>query len=175
MSTEKYQELKNKYNTLQNEKDKIDCLVDIVLEIRNYDIEEAYQLTEEIIERSVKINYKKGEGRGLNNKGAIYWLRGEYDKGLSILKEALKIAKEYGLDALKARIYNNFGNICRDLGDLSDASKYYQWALEINEDLGDELAQSAVMISISNLHFDLFDYDNALEYANRCLKIFIKY
>lgn len=59
MSTEKYQELKNKYNTLQNEKDKIDCLVDIVLEIRNYDIEEAYQLTEEIIERSVKINYKK--------------------------------------------------------------------------------------------------------------------
>lgn len=102
-------------------------------------------------------------------------MRGEYDKGLSILKEALKIAKEYGLDALKARIYNNFGNICRDLGDLSDASKYYQWALEINEDLGDELAQSAVMISISNLHFDLFDYDNALEYANRCLKIFIKY
>ena len=54
MSTEKYQELKNKYNTLQNEKDKIDCLVDIVLEIRNYDIEEAYQLTEEIIERSVR-------------------------------------------------------------------------------------------------------------------------
>ena len=53
MSTEKYQELKNKYNTLQNEKDKIDCLVDIVLEIRNYDIEEAYQLTEEIIERSI--------------------------------------------------------------------------------------------------------------------------
>ena len=150
MSTEKYQELKNKYNTLQNEKDKIDCLVDIVLEIRNYDIEEAYQLTEEIIERSIKINYKKGEGRGLNNKGAIYWLRGEYDKSLNILKEALKIAKEYGLDALKARIYNNFGNICRDLGDLSDASKYYQWALEINEELGDELAQSAVMIIISN-------------------------
>ena len=80
MSTEKYQELKNKYNTLQNEKDKIDCLVDIVLEIRNYDIEEAYQLTEEIIERSVKINYKKGEGRGINNKGAIYWLRGNMTK-----------------------------------------------------------------------------------------------
>lgn len=175
MSTEKYHELKKYYNTLTDEKDKIDCLIDIVLEIRNYNMDEANQLTDEILERSKKIHYKVGECRGLNNKGAIYWLKGEYDKGLDTLREAQKMAKEHGFDAIKARIYNNFGNIYRDLGDLSNASKYYQWALEINEELGDELAQSAVMISISNLHFDLFDYENALEYANRCLEIFIKY
>ncbi|MCC7029693.1 MAG: tetratricopeptide repeat protein, partial [Chitinophagaceae bacterium] len=175
MSTERYHELKKQYATLTDETDKIDCLVDIVLEIRNYDIEEASQLTDEIIDRSKKLRYSKGEGRGLNNRGAIYWLRGEYDKGLQTLKQALKIAKEHSIHDLKARIYNNFGNIYRDLGDLANASKYYQWALEINEELGDELAQSAVMISISNLHFDLFDYENALEYAIRCLVIFKKY
>lgn len=175
MSTERYHELKQKYNTLKDEKEKIDCLIDIVVEIRNYDVEEAFELSTEIIERSYHINYLEGVGRGLNNKGACYWLKGEYDKGLSTLREALKIAKEHGFDALKARIYNNYGNIYRDLGDLSNASKYYQWALEINEEMGDELAQSAVMISISNLHFDLFDYENALEYANRGLEIFIKY
>jgi signal transduction histidine kinase/CheY-like chemotaxis protein/HPt (histidine-containing phosphotransfer) domain-containing protein len=175
MSTEKYHELKKRYNTLTEENEKIDCLLDIVLEIRNYDIDEAQQLSDEILERSRKINYKMGECRGLNNKGAIYWLKGEYDKGLDTLREAQKMAKEYGFDAIKARIYINFGNIHRDLGDLSNASKYYQWALEINEELGDELAQASVLISISNLHFDLLDYENALDYANRCLEIFKKY
>jgi signal transduction histidine kinase/DNA-binding response OmpR family regulator len=175
MSTERYHKLKNQYSLLTDEKEKINCLIEIVLEIRNYDIEEAFQLSTEIIERSEKIGYKEGVGRGLNNKGACYWLKGEYDQGLSKLREALRVAKDNKFDALKARIYNNYGNIYRDLGDLSNASKYYQWALEINEELGDELSQSAVMISISNLHFDLFDYDVALEYAKRCLEIFKKY
>jgi signal transduction histidine kinase/CheY-like chemotaxis protein/HPt (histidine-containing phosphotransfer) domain-containing protein/Tfp pilus assembly protein PilF len=175
MSTEKYHELKRKYNSLLSEREKIECLIEIVLEIRNYDIEEAFTLSSEIIERSYSIHFQEGVARGLNHKGACYWLKGEYDKGLNTLKEALKIAKDENLPAVKARIYNNYGNIYRDLGDLSNASKYFQWALEINEELGDELSQSAVLISISNLHFDLFDYDHALEYAKRCLDIFKKY
>lgn len=175
MNSEKYQALTEQYNLLDNEEDKIRCLIDIVLELRTFDIDEAYRLSKEIIERSTRIKFREGIGRGLNHKGACYWLKGEYNKGLDTLKESLKIAKEIKNDPLKARVYNNFGNIYRELGDLSNASKYYQWALEINEELKDELSQSAILINISNIHFDLFDYDNALEYAKRCLEIFIKY
>lgn len=175
MSTERYLELKKHYATLSDEREKIRCLIEIVLEIRNYDLDEAYRLSNEIIERSYAADFPEGVGRGLNHKGACYWLRGEYEKGLNTLKEALKIARDHDFDALRARIYNNYGNIYRDLGELSNASKYYQWALEISEKVGDELAQSAVLISISNLHFDLFDYDNALDYAKRCLEIFRRY
>lgn len=175
MSTERYLELKKHYATLSDEREKIRCLIDIVLEIRNYDLDEAYRLSNEIIERSYAADFPEGVGRGLNHKGACYWLRGEYERGLNTLKEALKIARDHDFDALRARIYNNYGNIYRDLGELSNASKYYQWALEISEKVGDELAQSAVLISISNLHFDLFDYDNALDYARRCLEIFRRY
>lgn len=175
MASEKYSELQALYTSLIEEEDKIRCLIDIVLEIRTYDVEEAFRLSEEVIERSTKIKYTEGIGRGLNLKGACYWLKGEYHKGLDTLKDSLKIAKEIKHDALKARIYNNYGNIYRDLGDLSNASKYYQWALEINEELNDELSQSAILINISNVHFDLYDYENALEYAKRCLAIFSKY
>lgn len=175
MTSEKYIELKEKYDSLTNEEDKISCLVDIVLEIRNFDIDEAFRLSQEIINRSVKIRFKEGIGRGLNLKGACYWLKGEYNNGLDTLKESLKIAKEIKNDALKAWIYNNYGSIYRDLGDLSNASKYFQWALEINEELSDELSQAAILTNISNIHFDLYDYENALEYAMRCLEIFKKY
>ncbi|MBL7772788.1 MAG: tetratricopeptide repeat protein [Chitinophagaceae bacterium] len=175
MPTEKYYALKYRYQTLSDEKEKINCLIDLVLEIRNYNVDEAFTYSEEIIERSKAIGFKEGIGRGLNHKGACFWLLGRYGRGLVTLKEALAVAKEIKNDALRARIYNNYGNIYRDLGDLSNASKYYQWALEINEELGDELSQSVVLINISNIHFDLFDYDNALEYAIKCLSIFSKY
>jgi signal transduction histidine kinase/CheY-like chemotaxis protein/HPt (histidine-containing phosphotransfer) domain-containing protein len=175
MTSEKYIELKEKYDQLGSEEEKIVCLIDIVLEIRNFDIDEAFRLSEEIILRSEKIDFKEGIGRGLNLKGACYWLKGEYNKGLETLKESLKIAKELKNDPLKAWIYNNYGSIYRDLGDLSNASKYFQWALEINEDLHDELSQAAILTNISNIHFDLYDYDLALEYALRCMEIFKKY
>ncbi len=175
MATEKYLQLTETYKHLHDEKEKINCLIEIVKEVRSYDIEEAVRLSDEVIHRSIKIKYDEGLGRGLNLKGSCYWMKGEYNNGLDILKESLAIAKELKFDSLKARIYNNYGNIYRDLGDLSNASKYYQWALEINEELHDELSQSAILINISNIHFDLYDYDNALEYAKRCLEIFKKY
>jgi hypothetical protein len=115
MSTERYHELKNKYSQLTDEIEKINCLIDIVLEIRNYDVEEAFELTHKIIDKSNRLQYKEGLGRGLNNKAACYWLKGEYDKGLTTLKEALRVAEDNSLHALKARIYNNYGNIYRDL------------------------------------------------------------
>jgi hypothetical protein len=39
MSTERYHELQANYNTLTDEREKINCLIDIVLEIRNYEKE----------------------------------------------------------------------------------------------------------------------------------------
>ena len=116
MTSEKYIELKEKYDALTSEEEKILCLIDIVLEIRNYDIDEAFRLSQDIIDRSEKIMFKEGIGRGLNLKGACYWLKGEYDNGLETLKESLRIAKDLKNDALKAWIYNNYGSIYRDLG-----------------------------------------------------------
>lgn len=175
LSSERYLELKKKYDSLSDEEEKILCLIDIVLEIRHYDIDEAFRLSDEIINRSTRIKFKEGIGRGLNLKGSCYWIKGDYNHGLETLKESLQIAKEIKNDALKAWIYNNYGSIYRDLGDLSNASRYFQWALEINEELKDELSQAAILTNISNIHFDLYDYENAREYALRCLEIFKKY
>src|SRR5690606_31710628 len=47
-------------------------------------------------------------------------------------------------------------------------------SLAINESLEDEVAQSVNLSSIASLHYDLNDYDHALEFALKCLPIFKK-
>src|SRR5690606_8702923 len=48
-------------------------------------------------------------------------------------------------------------------------------ALEINEASGNELLQTINLTNISNLYYDLGDYDTALEYVQKCVPIFEKY
>lgn len=175
METKRYLELKEQYLKATAEREKIDLLVDMTLEIRNDDAERAMVLSEEIIERSEAIHYLTGKGNGLNHKGACYWLMGEYEDGLDELTEAFIIAREIKDQTLEAKVLNNFGRIYRNLGDLDSALRDFEAALEINEGLGNELNLTINLTNISNLYYDLGDYDTALEYALKCQPIFEKY
>lgn len=172
MESSKIKQLQKEYDTLVDERSKLDTLVELGIEIRNFDVDRAAEIADEIIERSLKIGYPKGEGRGLNLKGSCFWLQGDYDEGLEELNRAYKIAKQIKEPRLEARVLNNFGNIHRDLGDLAKSLNYFEQALAINEELGDEFAQSVNLNSIAILLYDLNDFDSALEYALRCLPIF---
>jgi signal transduction histidine kinase/CheY-like chemotaxis protein/HPt (histidine-containing phosphotransfer) domain-containing protein len=174
MDTPRFKELQQEYEVLRDERSRIDTLVEMALEVRNFDVDRASEMADEIIDRSNTVGYPRGKGRGHNLKGSCYWLQGEYDQGLDELHVAHEIAKQIKERRLEARVLNNFGNIYRDLGDLAKALSYFEAALAINEELGDEFAQSVNLTSISNLLYDLGDYDSALEYALRCLPIFEK-
>ncbi|RYZ49939.1 MAG: tetratricopeptide repeat protein, partial [Sphingobacteriales bacterium] len=172
MDTPRFKQLQQEYEQLSDEKERIDKLVDMGLEMRSYDVERTSEIADEIIERATKANYLRGQGRGYNLKGSCYWLQGDYEIGLEVLHRANSLAKQIRDRRLEARVLNNFGNIYRDLGDLANALSYFENALAINEELGDEFAQSINLHSIANLLYDLNDYDSALEYAQRCLPIF---
>jgi signal transduction histidine kinase/CheY-like chemotaxis protein/HPt (histidine-containing phosphotransfer) domain-containing protein len=172
MDTPRFKQLLQEYESEKEEKARIDLLVEMAVEMRGYDVERTMAMADEILDRSAKVSYKRGEGRGYNLKGSCYWLLGDYDEGLEVLEKAHSIAKRVKDKKLEARVHNNFGNIYRDLGDLGNALSYFERALAINEELGDEFAQSVNLTSISNLLYDLNDYESALEYALRCLPIF---
>lgn len=175
METLRYHQLKEAYEKADTEKEKIDLLIDMTLEVRNDDTEKAMLMAEEIIERSEAIGYLSGIGNGLNHKGACYWLMGEYEDGLDELTEAFIITQETKDKTLEAKVLNNFGRIYRNLGDLDSALRDFESALEINEILGNELNLTINLTNISNLYYDLGDYDTALEYALKCQPIFEKY
>ncbi len=172
MDTPRYKELQQLYDTLTNEKTRIDTYIDMAMEVRNFDVDRGMEMSDEIISRSEKIGYRLGMGRGMNLKGWCYWQQGEYDEGIAILGQAKKIAREIKNKPLEARANNNLGYIYRDRGDLADALNFFEKALAINERLGDEVAQSVNLASIAYINYDLDDYENALEFALRCLPIF---
>lgn len=174
MDSQKYKQLKEEYDSLKDERSKLDVLVDMALEVRNTDVDEATRLADEIIERSGRIGYPRGQGRGHNLKGSCYGLQGDYDEGLAELHIAQSIAKQIKDKRLEARVLNNFGNIYRETGDFARALNYFEEALAINEALGDEVAGSVNLTSIAQLLYDLNDFDSALDYALRCMPIFEK-
>lgn len=174
METPKLKELQEQYNRLTDEKARINMLVNMALEVRNFDLEHAMEMAEEIMQRSKAIGYQLGIGRGLNLKGNCLWQMGDYDEGLEVLEQAYSIAKAIKDQPLQARVLNNFGYIYRDRGDLGRALSVFEKALAINERLGDELTQAVNLASIAYIHYDLNDYDSALEFALRCLPVFEK-
>ncbi|OSZ81806.1 hypothetical protein CAP35_00625 [Chitinophagaceae bacterium IBVUCB1] len=174
MDTQRYKELQKEYEIVKDERARIDIYIQMVVEVRSSDVEQALDMANEIIDRSEAIGYRLGKGRGMNLKGWCYWQQGEYDNGVDILQDALKISHDINNKPLQARVLNNLGYIYRDRGDLADALNHFEAALKINEKLGDEVAQSVNLSSIAYLLYDLNDYDNALEFALRCMPIFEK-
>lgn len=172
METPRFKELQLLYDTLANERARIDTLIDMGMEVRNFDVEHAMEIADEVISRSDKAGYRLGKGRGMNLKGWCYWQQGYYDECDAILTDALNIAAEINNRPLEARVLNNYGGMYRDRGDLAEALSYFERALAINEKLGDEVAQSVNLANIAYINYDLNDFDNALVFALRCLPIF---
>ena len=94
MENPKIKQLRNEYELLTSEIDRIDKLVELALEVRTIDVEKGFELAEEIIERSEKASYLKGKGRGYNLAGWCYWQQGDYEAGIDILEQAYVIAKK---------------------------------------------------------------------------------
>ena len=172
MDSPRYKELQKQLTEQTDEKGRIDTMVDLASEVRNFDVEDAAKMADDIIQRSLAVAYARGMVNGQKLKGSCHWLKGEYDAGLAVLKEALKIATKIKDRSLEARVLYYLGNIYRDHGDLANVLTHFEKALGIYEELGDEFSQSVILTSISNLLYDLNDYDSALEYALKCLPIF---
>ncbi len=172
MDTPRYKELQSELAAQTDEKGRIDTLLSIAVEVRNFEVDEAMKIADEIIQRARAISYTAAVGHGLKMKGSCHWLKGEYEAGIEALKEGMAIATKIKDKRMQARILYYFGNIYRDQGDLANVLTHFERALTIYEELGDEFSQSVILTSISNLLYDLNDYDSALEYALKCLPIF---
>ncbi|MBX7155464.1 MAG: tetratricopeptide repeat protein [Bacteriodetes bacterium] len=81
---------------------------------------------------------------------------------LPIAEEALALAEDNS--ELKARIYNNIGNIYFQLEDYTQSLDYYDKALLLFQAHGNQIYTARVLHNIGNSYVALSDYTKALQY-----------
>jgi signal transduction histidine kinase/Tfp pilus assembly protein PilF len=120
--------------------------------------------SEEALELSKKIKYKKGEAQSLNNIGVSYYFEGDFERTLEFFIKSLELREEVGDKKDITASLNNLGSCYDEMNDLDNALKYYLQALAVNEDLNDPDFKAGMMHNIGVTYEKKSDYHKALEY-----------
>lgn len=94
--------------------------------------------------------------------------KGEYEKGISQLKEALEYAQTMGTKHHEATILGNIGAGYQRMGNFEEALEYMLEDLKLKKELGDVEGEQAVYFNLSATYNCSGNLDRALYYHNKC-------
>lgn len=101
-----------------------------------------------------KVEKLKGRSTALGNIGIIFSDKGEMDKALKYLKDALKIRKEIGDRQGEAFTLDGIGIIFSVKGEMDKALNYHQDALKIHKEIGDRQGEAFALKNIGLIYRD---------------------
>ncbi|UCH94043.1 MAG: tetratricopeptide repeat protein [Candidatus Aminicenantes bacterium] len=107
----------------------------------------------------------------LNRMGMIYYLYGDYDRGLEMYKRARVGYKENGDKPGEGTTLNNISQVYTARGDYETALKYLEQSLKISQEIGDKAGEGTTLNNISQVYDARGDYETALKYLEQSLKI----
>ncbi len=129
----------------------------------------------ENMQNSLKLMKQLGRVGGIaeayKNIGNIYKEMGNYPEALVNQFASLKLRKELGLNYNLAESYECIGNIYERLGNYTLALSNYQVSNSIWEKIKNELGVASTNIDIGNLYFLRKQYNEALKYEIKGLRI----
>lgn len=121
--------------------------------------------------KAVKTSFLKTLSGVYNNKGFIYYNKGQVSKGLKYILISLDLIKELGDKEELATGLNNVGYIYNDLGEIEKAIEYYHKSLKLEEEIGNK---QGIATSLNNLAF-IYDkqgnIEKSLDYYYKSLAI----
>ncbi len=120
--------------------------------------------------------YMAGESYALNELGRIYRNISNYEKSIKLHQDALEIAKLANNIELKISSLNYLGVVYRRTSSIRTAMDYNQQALELAEAIknpseGIKRSINVSLNSVGNLYLTLKQYDLAISYFERSLKL----
>lgn len=132
------------------------------------DIEKALKYCDYSIKLSFNKNKKDLAGIYLE-KGNIYRCSGVFDSVITNLNKAIEISIENDFKKVLGASYRVYGDLHDDMGNEKYSLEYYIKAMNILENLDDELLIAELNYSMGNLHIHKDD-EKALEYFNMSLE-----
>jgi CHAT domain-containing protein/tetratricopeptide (TPR) repeat protein len=124
------------------------------------------------------LNHRKEEGRCLNNLGLFYEKLDNYSEALNNYEKALNIAQDLKEIDEEFICLNNIGNIYDSIGNYIKAQECLEKALTLARQLNDDYYIFLALNNIGTIFRtkgltsdDKKDFDKALNYFDKCLKI----
>jgi serine phosphatase RsbU (regulator of sigma subunit) len=126
---------------------------------------------------TIQYNYAKEQKQpkqmaiALNNKGAAYYIKGEYSQSLKYYFKAKKISEDLNDKQGLANANNNIAIIYAYQGFYAKALNHYFKSLKIYEEINDKKGVSTAYNNIGNIYYTQGNYEKALEYYFKSLAI----
>jgi len=140
--------------------------------------QEALKKLEETIKITRELSDPMTLATELNNIGTMCRTQDKNAEGLKYLEEALQIINNLDVSSkntlklqLKAKIYNNIGMIHVQTEDHTNALKYFEMSLQLDDQVGNLLGKAIVLNNIGMIYSTMGNHSNALKYYNTGLKI----
>ena len=127
------------------------------------------QYIEEAMVLSRKINYHKGIGNALLNKGIEASSNHHYNKSLPFLREALPLLIESGDMYGMISTYGFTGQAFQSLGDNKTALSYYDTTRKLSLELNDSSTATWQLVHIMHSYHDLGNYNEAYKKGQEAL------
>jgi tetratricopeptide (TPR) repeat protein len=120
---------------------------------------------------SREVGFEKGYAEAVRNIGIVYYLRGNYIKGLEYFYDGLRVAEKIGYEKGVARLYNNIALIYYGQAKYQEGLTSQFKALAIREKIGDRPGIAASLNNIANIYKNLNQYDESLVYHVKSLGV----
>jgi AraC-like DNA-binding protein len=163
------------YNLLnsnpQADTSKVLVLVEIATTEYVTNPDKAFQLAEEALTISKKINYIRGEGYSYGAMGRINWSKGNFDEASTFAYKMIAIFEKLGTRKDLSRSYYFLGQIFHQWQDFEKTKNNYLKALALNEASGNQILKGYILNSLGSLYLDVEKYDSALIYYKNSLQI----
>ena len=98
----------------------------------------SLMLAKEAEALSLKLNFKKGEGRAKRVIGIYYWVKGDFEKAMQYFESALELSEKVNDQKGIGACLSNMGVVYRNKGDIGRASDFFFRSLKIKEAINDK-------------------------------------
>ncbi len=160
---------------------KVSTLIALAAELANTNYDSSIALSGKALTLAQHIGFKLGTAASYNATGAAQYYRGDYDNALDNYSKALSMctlleknpgtSKPVAVQALRARVLSNLGNVYAERSDYPRAISYHRQALRVAEDMKDKYRMSVTYVNLGAVLHDQGNYAAALDNYLKGLRI----
>ncbi len=130
--------------------------------------EKAFRDAESIFRRN---DCPEGQSRALNLLAGLFFRKADYSNALSVLLDAIQIAKKQEDSAKLAYMMGNIGRIYNFMGDFDEAEKHMLINIEMSHEIGKSIELARAYMSLGYLYIQKANYEKAEINLNNAVEL----